>query len=396
MDKYRSLHLTISLIINRQQCYLYSTTMSKITVEQQKRMNSVLQQNCLISKPDKPNDKSQQTGRHLTVTRGHPEFCVLCGKRHSMIACPLVDPVAETEPSTSTHNPEDQRIRKPSRCNDCVVVENRAEYVDGYKITTKKTKLCSGHLPASASVNPTCLVLDTQLITPLDLDDLPVLSPEILAVLDENPFSLLDYTSPAPAPASARTVSPAVIPDTSAPAPAAITTSPPAAPVIPDTSPAPVIPVTSPAAADTSPAAADTSPAAAAADTTTSPPASPQAVAAPTSHPKPTKRRYINVRRGGYSQIHEDYQRVLTNYSANNCLHKACKQAGMGRTTFFQKRHISEMEAVDADGYEQLKQRADLENMTVKEFSKLCKEQLNKSPYKQKLKALKQEGKLLP
>ena len=338
MDKYRSLHLTISLIINRQQCYLYSTTMSKITVEQQKCMNSVLQQNCLISKPDKPNDKSQQTGRHLTVTRGHPEFCVLCGKRHSMIACPLVDPVAETEPSTSTHNPEDQRIRKPSRCNDYVVVENRAEYVDGYKITTKKTKLCSGHLPASASVNPTCLVLDTQLITPLDLDDLPVLSPEILAVLDENPFSLLDYTSPAPATASARTVSPAVIPDTS--------------------------------------------PAAAAADTTTSPPASPQAVAAPTSHPKPTKRRYINVRRGGYSQIHEDYQRVLTNYSANNCLHKACKQAGM--------------EAVDADGYEQLKQRADLENMTVKEFSKLCKEQLNKSPYKQKLKALKQEGKLLP
>ena len=68
----------------------------------------------------------------------------------------------------------------------------------------------------------------------------------------------------------------------------------------------------------------------------------------------------------------------------------------MRRTTFFQKRHISEMEAVDADGYEQLKQRADLENMTVKEFSKLCKEQLNKSPYKQKLKALKQEGKLLP
>ena len=68
----------------------------------------------------------------------------------------------------------------------------------------------------------------------------------------------------------------------------------------------------------------------------------------------------------------------------------------MGRTTFFQKRHISEMEAVDADGYEQLKQRADLENMTVKEFSKLFKEQLNKSPYKQKLKALKQEGKLLP
>ena len=309
--------------------------MSKITVEQQKRMNSVLQQNCLISKPDKPNDKSQQTGRHLTVTRGHPEFCVLCGKRHSMIACPLVDPVAETEPYTSTHNPEDQRIRKPSRCNDCVVVENRAEYVDGYKITTKKTKLCSGHLPASASVNPTCLVLDTQLITPLDLDDIPVLSPEILAVLDENPFSLLDYTSPAPAPASARTSAPA-------------------------------------------------------------PPASPQAVAAPTSHPKPTKRRYINVRRVGYSQIHEDYQRVLTNYSANNCLHKACKQAGMGRTTFFQKRHISEMEAVDADGYEQLKQRADLENMTVKEFSKLCKEQLNKSPYKQKLKALKQEGKLLP
>ena len=184
MDKYRSLHLTISLIINRQQCYLYSTTMSKITVEQQKRMNLVLQQNCLISKPDKPNDKSQQTGRHLTVTRGHQDFCVLCGKRHSMIACPLVDPVAETEPSTSTHNPEDQRIRKPSRCNDCVVVENRAEYVDGYKITTKKTKLCSGHLPTSASVNPTCLVLDTQLITPLDLDDLPVLSPEILAVLD--------------------------------------------------------------------------------------------------------------------------------------------------------------------------------------------------------------------
>ena len=288
---------------------------------------------CANSSP-LPRNKSK-CGRHLTVTRGHPDFCVLCGKRHSMIACPLVDPVAETEPSTSTHNPEDQRIRKPSRCNDCVVVENRAEYVDGYKITTKKTKLCSGHLPASASVNPTCLVLDTQLITPLDLDDLPVLSPEILAVLDENPFSLLDYTSPAPAPASARTVSPAVIPDTSAPAPAAITTSPPAAPVIPDTSPAPVIPVTSPAAADTSPAAADTSPAAPAADTTTSPPASPQAVAAPTSHPKPTKRRYINVRRGGYSQIHEDYQRVLTNYSANNCLHKACKQAGMGRTTFF-------------------------------------------------------------
>ena len=64
----------------------------------------------------------------------------------------------------------------------------------------------------------------------------------------------------------------------------------------------------------------------------------------------------------------------------------------MGRTTFFQKRHISEMEAVDADGYEQLKQRADLENMTVKEFSKLCKEQLNKSSYKQKLKALKCEA----
>ena len=133
MDKYRSLHLTISLIINRQQCYLNSTTMSKITVEQQKRMNSVLQQNCLISKPDKPNDKSQQTGRHLTVTRGHPEFCVLCGKRHSMIACPLVDPVAETEPSTSTHNPEDQRIRKYMRITS------------GSSPTTQLTTACIRH-----------------------------------------------------------------------------------------------------------------------------------------------------------------------------------------------------------------------------------------------------------
>ena len=42
-----------------------------MTREKTKRLNFVIQQNSLISKPDKPTDKAQQTGRHLTVTRGH-------------------------------------------------------------------------------------------------------------------------------------------------------------------------------------------------------------------------------------------------------------------------------------------------------------------------------------
>ena len=72
-----------------QQLYIKTFTMPKITVEQQKRMNSVLQQNTLISKPDKPNDKCQQTGRHLTATRGLPD----------MLACPQLDPVNGTNPT---------------------------------------------------------------------------------------------------------------------------------------------------------------------------------------------------------------------------------------------------------------------------------------------------------
>ena len=378
---------SISSLINSTTTTTYSATqlsrtMSKITVEEQKRMNSVLQQNCLISKPDKPNDKSQQTGRHQTVTRGHPDFCVLCGTRHSMIACPLLDPVAETEPSPSTHNPENQRIQKPSRCKDCVVVENRAEYVDGYKITTKKTKLCSRHLPASAPTYPasapTFLDMDTQ----LDLDAvLPELGPDIMAVLDMNPYSLLDLIPPAPAPTVIPATTPTVAQATAAP------TFPAAFPAVSSTSPLADADPTSPltAADTTSPlAAADPNFSPAAAD-----PASPRAAAAP------MKRRYI--RRGGdYSQLHEDYKKILRNFQATSNLQAACKQAGMGRTTFFQKRHISELELVDPAIYKQLKQRADMEKKTVKDFSKRCKEKLNESPFKQQLKALKQEGKLLP
>ena len=106
------------------------------------------------------------------------------------------------------------------------------------------------------------------------------------------------------------------------------------------------------------------------------------------------KRNYI--RRGGdYEQLHTDYNVILNNFQSYN-LETACKKAGMGRTTFYQKRHITEMKYVDADYYQELKQRSAVDKMTIKDFSKLCKEQLNKSPYKQQVKTLKQDGKLLP
>ena len=84
---------------------------SRVTDDQQKKIDSVLQQNKLISKPSCPNDKAVQTGRHLSVTRSRPDFCILSGIRHSTLACPSLDPVDDVHPIPSSHNPEDQQKR---------------------------------------------------------------------------------------------------------------------------------------------------------------------------------------------------------------------------------------------------------------------------------------------
>ena len=117
------------------------------TALEQKRINSVVMQNSLISKPDKPTDKYAQTGISLIVNRGHPDHCILCGKRHSCLACPLWDPVAEIIPSCSTYNPDNVTVRTPiSKCKACIVVSCRKEIIDGVYRTSKDRKLCPIHL----------------------------------------------------------------------------------------------------------------------------------------------------------------------------------------------------------------------------------------------------------
>ena len=102
-----------------------TTTMTKYTVYAQKRINSVLQQNNLISKPEKPTDKAIQTGRSLVVSRGRPNHCVLCTERHSYLACPTLNPVSEdSQPTTTTFNPDGVRPRMSSKCNNCKVLDH--------------------------------------------------------------------------------------------------------------------------------------------------------------------------------------------------------------------------------------------------------------------------------
>ena len=67
-----------------------------MTAEKRKTLNSVRYTNNPISKPNSEREKGVQVGRTLVVSRGRPNFCRFCKKRHSSLACPVIDPVQTT------------------------------------------------------------------------------------------------------------------------------------------------------------------------------------------------------------------------------------------------------------------------------------------------------------
>ena len=317
---------------------------SKITVHQQKKINSVVQQNNLISKPDKPTDKATQRGRTLTVSRGNPDFCITCGERHSTIACPEFDPVNAIIPTLTTFNPERRDITpKPSKCKSCVIVERGVVVIDGYQITTTKRKLCPTHLlqHPPTEENTSILNLDTPPVpTP---STTPSTTPYLDLLedmdLDSDPFSVL------------------------APPPEFVD-QPPTAPTIPEI---PAVPET---------------------------PAVAQPANGRLTRRTQLKKKTNSVRDIG--AIMDEYQSFLIDFSETNSVEDTCSNLKLGRTQFYVKKPIAELQITDDETFTLLKEEAIANGVTLKAFSKLCKEKLKSAPINTTVQNLRKDGKLLP
>ena len=70
-----------------------------------KRKASIIAHYNEISNPI-DTDKSTQMGWPHVSSRAHPDFWILCNKRHSPIACPKVNPVDQDEIEPEINNPD--------------------------------------------------------------------------------------------------------------------------------------------------------------------------------------------------------------------------------------------------------------------------------------------------
>lgn len=83
---------------------------------------------------------------------------------------------------------------------------------------------------------------------------------------------------------------------------------------------------------------------------------------------------------------------ILELYHTNGSVEESCTKKGIGRSSFYQRRHIAEMMETDRATFDELAQ----DQKNLKELNKRCKEKLSSSPQKQNLSDLKKAGKLLP
>ena len=73
-----------------------------------------------------------------------------------------------------------------------------------------------------------------------------------------------------------------------------------------------------------------------------------------------------------------------------------CKRLGFGRSTFYQRKYVTEMLLVDQHAFDVLKQKALDEKKFLEFLNKECKEKLQMSPYKNIAKEMRGYGMLLP
>ena len=315
-----------------------------MTVQMQKKINSVLQQSSTISKPDTPNDKAIQTGRHRPGnSRELMDFCQFCTKRHASISCPTFNPVDGVPPAFMTHNPEDlpvlTKTRAPSRCLNCKVTSVEKWVEDGVEVTLKRKMLCPGHLTMTSS------------------------------------------TSAAP-PTPAAPTSP---PPPTLPTPAPPTAGPSHAPMsIPSASSSALDLLLDPAVYDGSiPDDGDLVEAIAQFDS--------QPAAATNKFPKTKKTR---TRNKSLQQLEELYTKLMELCCTGMTLSEACAEVGISRSKFYTQRSIVELSVVDRHEYE-LVVTAN-EKTTITQLNKICKERLEESSRSDNMASLRQIGLLLP
>ena len=305
----------------------------RVTVHQQKKTNSVIQQSNDISKPSSPTEKAVQT---LTCTRFNPNFCV-CGSRHAILACPAMNPVQHTIPAPSSHNPEAinlQNISKPSKCNACVILE-KEEHIDdeGVEVTTMKTKLCPVHLEKKKKSTPISSSSSTSSSDPSPnpsqlQDDPPLSLPKQNDILLPSDAFILDLLLDDPDPFQLLTE-------------------------------------------DLLKAGSSTD---------------------NTSSKEPAKKKRRQRCAGSFETETTIYHEVRERVTSGEHLVAACKKSGVKKSSFYERRYIVELMETDPDAFSLLYSS----EKRLKVLNKMCMETLKASPLKRIHESLKQEGKLLP
>lgn len=287
--------------------------------EKTKRMNSV--RPCdPICKPSSPLDKSTQSGKSLIVSRGNPNLCVFCDQRHAGVSCSTCDPVSTID-STTDNTPHPRRPPVPSKCKECIVLDEQKSSVilDGVRqtITKKKIKLCATHLQP-----------DTPLPLPEPiLDNIPDVSLSVSATEDilqrieaeDDPLDMLNPITTS-SPSSLSTIAATmIIPDPDVPPP----------PTAPATTPAPDVHPPPPSIAPTCSAGG----------------------------PIRNRRRKQTGRDQMETLIHENYPVILGEVNSGASINKSLGHAGMSRSSFFKYRYVAEMKIVDAAHYNYLREQ---------------------------------------
>jgi len=354
--------------------------MNRYTVEAQKRINSVIQQNNVISKPDTPNDKWCQTGRSLVLSRRVPNHCVICGTRHSVLACPQLHPVRDQHPQPHDYNPDDVIItrgpRRPSRCTDCKVTKV-VRVSGGQRISTKTTTLCPLHLVPDTE-DPGSHLFTGVLPLPFPSSDpsSPTQHPTPSLPYSPNTLPSLEYHAPVPDPVPAAppvpaplpTASPVLVPTPAVPAPAVPAPAVPAPPVPAPPVPAPPVPAPDATAPDA-----------------TAPGSQPSAAGK-------TKMARHSLRE--VDRISADYDKAVASFKETDSLRETLKSLGCSRTTFYRHRYVAELRIVSPDLLTSLQQEH--QKKGLRQFNDICKAKLDEDSLSGVVKSQREAGKLLP
>ena len=87
---------------------------------------------------------------------------------------------------------------------------------------------------------------------------------------------------------------------------------------------------------------------------------------------------------------------MLTKNDEGYSIEVSCEKVGCSRAMFYKRRCIAELDEVDHDLFERLRERALADGSTLQAFNKICKQKMAESPLKHMVKDMKKDGKLLP